>query len=263
MHEDPAAAPPMRPIAPSGPLYELADRLRALRGDPRVGAVAVVAVALAAGAFWFRSATAAPSTGAARAGGGSSGAPAVVVASSTGATATVARSAPAPSSTTLPVSVVVHVAGAVRRPGVVTLPAGSRVVDAIAAAGGGVHEADLDRLNLAAPLADGQRVLVARVGDPPDTFYSGAGEGQQGGSPAGSAGGSAAPPPDSAPSGPLDLNMATQAELEALPGIGPSLASAIIEERTHRGGYTDLSQLQQVPGIGERRFAQLRGLVSL
>ncbi len=237
-------SPPMmppRPGAPDGPLAAMGDRLRMLRGDARVGAVAVVAVALASGAFWFRSATATPAAPG-TAGAGAAGTTTVV-------TTVGAASNPGPTTVTAPVAVVVHIAGAVRRPGVATLPAGSRVVDAIDAAGGGLPAADLDRLNLAALLVDGEKVLVARVGDPP--------------TPAGEVLGAGPGGATTAPIGPLDLNSATQAELEELPGIGPMLAAAILEERDRRGGFTDVSELQQVSGIGELRYAQIRDLVAV
>ena len=243
-------APP-RPLAAAGILPALADRLRALRGDPRVGAVAVIAVALAAGAFWFRSATATPSASVPTSIGGGEVAAAGPAAALDPTAATAAAGA---TTTTVPAQVVVHVAGAVRRPGVVTLPAGSRVVDAIDAAGGGLADSDLDRLNLAALLADAQRILVARVGDPPTEPDPGSGVTPEGG---------ATGADGTAPDGPLDLNAATSAELEELPGIGPTLAAAIIEERDRRGGFTDVAQLQQVSGIGERRFAQIRDLVTV
>lgn len=225
---DPRPADSLPRPAPADPrVADLAERVARLRADPRAGALVLLLVALGAGAFWFRTASAAsPSRRAATA-------------------TTLARVAP--TSTTPPTTagtVVVHVAGAVQHPGVVSLPAGSRVVDAVTAAGGAVEGADLDRLNLAARIADGERVLVARVGDPP----------------------SAAPVPE-APAGdgtsdaPIDLNTATADELEGLPGIGPTLAAAIIEERDRRGGFTDVGQLRQVPGIGDRRFAQVRDRV--
>lgn len=235
--------PPARPPVADGPLTPLADRWRSLRGDPRAGAVALLAVALAAGAFWFRTGVEG-SAGAGGAAGG--GGPAT--------TAPVASTATTTTSTA-PATVVIHVAGAVARPGVVSLPAGARVVDAIDAAGGAVPEADLDRLNLAALLADGQRVLVARVGDPPTP----------GDQPAGVSGGVTPADPGAAPGAPVlvNLNTATQAQLETLPGIGPTLAQSIIAERDRRGGFTSVEQLRQVRGIGDKRFADLRDLVTV
>jgi competence protein ComEA len=147
--------------------------------------------------------------------------------------------------------VVIHVAGAVARPGVVELAVGARVIDAIEAAGGGLPEADLDRLNLAAKLADGQRVLVQRVGDPAPTDPAGTG-----------ASGSSATP--GAPTGGLlNLNTATLDQLDTLPGIGPTLAAAILAERDQRGGFKSVNELRDVRGIGEKRFADLRDLVAV
>ncbi len=140
----------------------------------------------------------------------------------------------------------VHVAGAVTTPGVVELAKGARVIDALEAAGGGVAGADLDRLNLAAKLVDGQRVLVQKVGDPPAPADP-------------SAAGSTAL--GATPAGPIDLNAATQEQLEALPGIGPTLARAILAERDRRGGFRSVNELREVRGIGERRFADLKSLV--
>lgn len=235
--------PPARPPVADGPLTPLADRWRSLRGDPRAGAVALLAVALAAGAFWFRTGVEGPAGAGGAAGGGGSATTAAA-----GATATTSTT------TTAPATVVIHVAGAVARPGVVSLPAGARIVDAIDAAGGAVPEADLDRLNLAALLADAQRVVVARVGDPPTP--ADATGGVSGGAPA---------DPGAAPGAPalVNLNTATQAELEALPGIGPTLAQSIMAERDRRGGFTSVEQLRQVRGIGDKRFADLRDLVTV
>jgi comEA protein len=126
----------------------------------------------------------------------------------------------------------VHVAGDVARPGVVRVSAGARVVDAIEAAGGGLPDADLDRLNLAAKVADGQRVAVAKLGAPAPVetgAATGGGEGAGGG-----------------PTGPINLNTATATQLEELPGIGPSLAAAIITEREKRGGFKAVTDLQDV-----------------
>jgi competence protein ComEA len=158
---------------------------------------------------------------------------------------------PIRTTTTTRPAVLVHVAGAVAHPGLVRVPAGSRVADAIAAAGGGVPDADLDRLNLAAKVADGQRIPVAHVGQPAV--------------PATGDGGSAAggDPGATGETGPIDLNAATPAQLDTLPGIGPSLAEAIIAERERRGGFTSVDQLRDVRGIGDKRFADLKPLVSV
>jgi competence protein ComEA len=144
--------------------------------------------------------------------------------------------------------VTVHVAGAVAKPGVYDLDANARVIDAVEAAGGGAPDADLNRLNLAAKVTDGQRVLVQRPGE-----AASAGAGTPGASEGGSAD----------PSGLVNLNTASQAELEKLSGIGPSLAQAIIAERERRGGFRSVNELRDVRGIGEKRFADLKDKVTI
>jgi competence protein ComEA len=141
----------------------------------------------------------------------------------------------------------------VARPGVVELASGSRVIDAVEASGGGLPEADLDRLNLAAKIVDGQRVLVQKVGDPP------AAEGSGSATPSGISGAT----PGAAATGPLNLNTATLDQLDGLPGIGPVLAAAILAERDRRGAFTSVNELRDVRGIGEQRFADLRDLVAV
>lgn len=149
-----------------------------------------------------------------------------------------------------PEVVVVDVDGAVGKPGVVELPAGSRVVDAIEAAGGVQRRADTGALNLAQVLLDGEQVVVPGAG------RGGAAD------PAGV--GPPAPAPGSvAPSGSVSINTATEVELETLPGIGPVLAAAIVEWRTQNGGFTSVEQLQDVSGIGPATFAELAPLVRL
>ena len=144
--------------------------------------------------------------------------------------------------------VIAHIAGAVVTPGIVTLRDGQRVVDAIAAAGGARPDADLDQLNLAARVADGERIFVSVRGAPiVASSDGGAGESSSSG----------------VKSGPIHLNSATSSDLETLPGIGPSLASAIIKLRVERGGFRSVSDLRDVPGIGEARFSQLESSVAL
>jgi competence protein ComEA len=123
------------------------------------------------------------------------------------------------------------------------------VIDALEAVGGGVLGADLDRLNLAAKLTDGERVAVPKVGEQPPAEILGDGA---------AAGGAAGTPTAGAP---LDLNSATPAQLDQLPGIGPSLAAAIVAERTKRGGFGSVNDLRSVRGIGDGRFADLAPLV--
>jgi competence protein ComEA len=147
-------------------------------------------------------------------------------------------------STTTPPAVVVHAAGAVRAPGVYRLAAGARVADVLDAAGGPAEGADLDRLNLAAPVVDGAQVYVPRVGEPLPAPVDGGG-------------------PAGTPTGPLDLNVATQEQLERLPGIGPATASAILAERERRGRFASVDDLLDVRGIGPAKLAALRDLVAV
>ncbi|EKP94946.1 ComEA family DNA-binding protein [Thermaerobacter subterraneus] len=153
----------------------------------------------------------------------------------------------------------VHVAGAVAQPGVYLLPAGARVVDAITAAGGPAPAAAPHALNLAAPLADGTRVLVPTqkelaagtfvpARDGVTAAAPGAAAGTATGGGAGAAGG---------PQGRIDINRATAAELEALPGIGPALAQRIVADREVNGPFRRPQDLTRVPGIGEKTLAQL------
>lgn len=144
--------------------------------------------------------------------------------------------------------VVVHVAGAVARPGLYRLPGGARVADALAAADGVASDADVDRINLAAPVADGERVYVPRRGEAVAEPVSAAGS-----SGAGPRGAKERPP-----QAPVDLNTATVEQLEALPGIGPSIARAIVEHRTRHGRFRSVDDLLDVPGIGESKLNALR-----
>jgi competence protein ComEA len=137
--------------------------------------------------------------------------------------------------------VVIDVAGAVRRPGLYKMPVGSRIDDAITAAGGATRKAQLDAVNLAAPVADGEQIVVPG---------SGAGGVAADSSPAGSS-----------PSAPLDLNSATLEQLEALPGIGPVTAQKILDYRQQHGAFHSVGELEGVPGIGPAHMAQLKGLV--
>jgi competence protein ComEA len=138
--------------------------------------------------------------------------------------------------------VVVDVAGAVRRPGLYQLRKGSRIADAITRAGGVTRRAEETLVDLAAPLADGEQVLV----------------------PSAAADGSAVPPdgaPGTTPTAPVDLNSATAEQLDALPGIGPVTAQKIVDYRTEHGPYTSVDDLDAIPGIGPSRIDNLRGLV--
>ncbi len=147
--------------------------------------------------------------------------------------------------------IVVDVTGKVRDPGVRRLPAGSRVEDALAAAGGVRPGTDTTGLNLARVLVDGEQVVVGAPAQPPPAgVVGGFGPAPGAGSGLGSSG-----------AGPLSLGSATVAQLDGLPGVGPVLAQHIVDFRTARGGFRSVEELRQVDGIGERRFADLRSLV--
>jgi competence protein ComEA len=141
---------------------------------------------------------------------------------------------------------VVQVAGAVHRPGVYRLGAGRRVDDAVRAAGGAQPRADLAGVNLAAKVSDGQQVIVPVAGA----------AGAAGTGPAGSAGGAGA-----ASGQPLNLNTATPEQLDQLDGLGPATAQKIVAYRQAHGGFRSVSELDQVPGIGEKKLAALKDRV--
>jgi competence protein ComEA len=139
--------------------------------------------------------------------------------------------------------VYVHVAGAVRRPGLFRVPAGSRVAAAIARAGGPGPKADLTLVNLAARVQDGQQVVVPEAGAPPPGGAGTAGLGTRGAALAG---------------GKPSLATATVEQFEELDGIGPTLAERIVEYRDSHGGFRSIGELREVEGIGEKRFESLR-----
>jgi len=145
-----------------------------------------------------------------------------------------------------PARLVVHVAGAVRRPGVYRFGDGARVGEAIARAGGSTRRADLDAVNLAAPLADGQQVLVPAVVAPAPPSAS---------APPTEAGGNAVG------GGKVHLSSATVEQLDELPGIGPVTAEKIVAWRTSHGPFRAVEDLDAIPGIGPARVEQLRDLV--
>jgi competence protein ComEA len=152
---------------------------------------------------------------------------------------------PAPTSSPTPEVLVVHVAGQVRRAGIVRLATGDRVVDAVDAAGGATAEADLAAVNLARPVVDGEQVYVPRPGELPPAPAS----------PAGSAAGGAEGPGGAGAV--IDLNTADAPALDSLPGVGPVLAERILAWRTEHGRFTSVDELGEVSGIGEKLLAQL------
>ncbi|KAF0207414.1 MAG: helix-hairpin-helix domain-containing protein [Actinomycetota bacterium] len=147
--------------------------------------------------------------------------------------------------------VVVHVVGAVQTPGLYTLPGGSRVGDALTAAGGVTPEAAGESVNLARVLADGEQVFLptkkqvaAGVVAPPGAVGASTGGGTTAG-------------------GKIDLNRATAADLDTLPGVGPSTAKKIVDDRTKNGPFKKIEDLMRVTGIGQKKFESLRDLVTV
>jgi competence protein ComEA len=150
----------------------------------------------------------------------------------------------------------VHVAGAVRRPGLLRLPEGSRVAEAVDRAGGPSRRAELAGVNLAAELEDGQQVIVPVRGAAGAVATPGAPGSASGSAALGS--GIGAAPPGSAGVPKLSLGAATIEQLDQLDGIGPTLAQRIVEYRTAHGGFRSVGELREVEGIGEKRFATLQ-----
>ncbi len=135
----------------------------------------------------------------------------------------------------------VDVAGKVRHPGVVNVPAGARVIDAIGQAGGLRPGTKTGTLNLARHVTDGEQILVG-ISAPPDTALPGT-------------------TGTTTPATPLDLNAATATQLDQLPGVGPVLAQRIVDYRTQHGSFHSIDELRQVSGIGEAKFADVKSLV--
>ncbi|MBO0839820.1 MAG: ComEA family DNA-binding protein [Sciscionella sp.] len=147
--------------------------------------------------------------------------------------------------------IVISVVGKVRRPGLVTLPDGARVADAVRAAGGTLAGTDVTTLNMARKLTDGEQIYVG-IPVPPQAAQPGAVSGDV-------AGGASSADTQST----VDLNTANAEQLDALPGIGEVTAKRIIDWRTQHGRFTSVDDLQQVDGIGPAKFAQLKSLVTV
>jgi competence protein ComEA len=150
------------------------------------------------------------------------------------------------STTTVASSIVVYVAGAVAAPGVYTLEAAARVTDAVAAAGGAAPDADLGVVNLAALVADGERIYVPKVGEAVPAVV-----------------GNSRAVDDTSPTGPVNVNSATVDQLDVLPGVGPTTAAAIVAHREQNGPFQTVEQLGDVRGIGPVKLDALRGLVTV
>lgn len=263
-HKPPASGPdPGRDPWERVPLVERLLRSRDLavswQDRPRLllGAGVVLAVIVALGWWFGRPSSAGPIDEAIP----FASAPATDTGATPGATVAAPgdsgpASAPGGTEAPPPVDLVVHVAGAVMRPGIAHVAHGARVADAIEAAGGPAEDADLDQLNLAAPLGDGVQVRVPHEGETLAAPISPVPPTAGGTADGGAAG---APPVPTV----VDLNRATAAELEQLPGIGPSLAAAIVTWRTNHGGFKRVDDLLDVPGIGPAKLASLADRVTV
>ena len=145
--------------------------------------------------------------------------------------------------------VVVYITGEVVNPGVYDVDPGSRVNDVLGLAGGGTADADLTKINLAAPVSDGMQITVPKIGDdtpdqPPITTMQSQDSGQAAG-------------------GLVNINTADAAQLETLPGIGPATAQAIIEYRASHGAFKNISDIKNVPGIGDSKFDKIKDLITV
>jgi competence protein ComEA len=214
---------------------QLRDRLHALERRELVGLVVIAVLVVAGAAFWYTRSLPSPVHVVATAGGGLR-APAA---------------GPAPSPAASPKQIVVDVAGWVRMPGVYEFHQGDRVIDAIRQAGGARPGADLTSINLAALLTDAEQVVVGKAsgGGPVSSTTVGSGGGGSGG------GGSNGAP--------VNINTATLDQLESLPGIGPALGQRIIDYRQQHGPFKSVNDLTNVSGIGDKRLADLRPLITV
>lgn len=222
------AAGHLRPDAAKGPRRRLTSRHLAV-----VAALTLIAVVVSVG--WMLRAKAVPIAVAA---GLSTATPAESV---TGASA---AASPTPTPSREAATILVHVIGAVASPGLVKLPQGARVADAIAAAGGLRGDADPAELNLASLVSDGSQVVIGTTSAP-------RGELREGSTAAVGVGTVAAA------GAVVDLNTATLAQLDTIPGVGPVMAQAILDYRTKRGRFTKVEELQEVDGIGAKTYAQI------
>jgi len=224
---------------------DIRERLDGLSRGELVGLIVVVVALLAGVGLWYTrslprpvdvSTTAGSAAPVAQFSASPAAAPAVAVASGSTSVAPSASAA---------ATLIVDVAGAVRKPGVFSFAPGDRVIDAVERAGGALEKADLTLLNLAAPLTDGQQILVPKKGAAPPT-----------GAPV--TGGVA-----TGPTALVNINTADEPTLETLNGVGPVLAAAIIQYRTEHGPFASVDQLDEVSGIGPATLEDLRSQVTV
>ena len=246
---------PQRPL-PARPIAEVIRAWLQWFGLIRLVVVAVAVCAVGAGAYWLLRAPATPIENtlpmAARSSTTTSSSTSVTTAMASAGVSTSTTSGTSASAAAAPL--VVDVAGAVVAPGVYELAAGARAHDAIEVAGGLAADADVDALNLAAPLRDGDRLYVPHRGVPVPAVVLPTGGG---GTPTGSS------VAGSTPSAPVDLNRATVDELDVLPGIGPATAAAIVAYREQVGPFAAVDDLLKVQGIGPAKLDAIRGLVAV
>jgi competence protein ComEA len=228
------------------------ERVRWNPGRRGAAALGVAAVAVIAGiGWWFAAARphALPLTASSSLPAGSSMVPSTPSGSPASAAPTPSDSPVSAAASATPESIVIDVAGRVMHPGIYRLSPGARVYDALEAAGGPRRGVSTVSLNLAAPLQDGQQIVVGASGVSPPVALPVATPGSSGGS---------------SPSGaPVDINTSTLEQLETLPGVGPVLGQNILDYRAANGPFTTVDQLAEVSGIGDVRLAELRPLVSL
>lgn len=249
-------------VRPHTPLLRPPRSLQdAVIAPGRLAAVAVLVLLIAAGAvlggrvLWLRATSepqpADPPGAAATSSTGLQGTP-----RSSDRLAAQRTGSPGGATSAAPSTILVHVVGQVKRPGVVTLQPGARVREALKAAGGARSSADLGRLNLARPVADGEQLAVPKPGEKITPAPGPAGPGASA-----TGGGTSSAGPGAQPAEPVNVNQADATALEALPGVGPVLAGRIVQWRTDNGPFTAVDELSEVSGIGEKMLAQLRPLV--
>jgi competence protein ComEA len=245
---------PSRP-GPSRPFSEVARAWLEWFGVARLAVTALAVLAVGAGGFWLLRSPAATIESALPY--ASRGGPAAAASSSTSAAASPVPGVAAATSTSVPSPVlIVYVAGAVLSPGVYQVPGNARVQHAVLAAGGPAADADLDAMNLAAFISDGDRVFVPHKGAAVPAVV-----GATSGSGSGSA--SAGKSGSGQPVTLIDLNRAAAEELDALHGVGPATAAAIVAYRERSGPFASIDDLLKVPGIGPAKVEALRSLVKV